>query len=209
MNINSTYFDYDMVANEYETKYLSDACLSENEEIGSHLLSLYNDLENKRVIDLGVGAGLSLSIAQERIKQQNFIGIDVSTELLKICANKYPDCRLINDDAENTLRKLVSEEHEADIIFSAFAIPYIRVGAIEQAFNVLKKGGLFIAVYYNAATPTHNKASVYHRQENHFFKDVFPQVGNIINRTEELFKTEYRTTLKSRAYDLAIFEKPA
>ena len=202
----SVYLDYDRYASEYEDNYTSDECIEENEIIRDHFLALHSDFKNKRILDLGTGTGFLLDLAGKRIHQAYFTGIDISTEMLDVAANKYPSGRFIADDAERAVREISASEQVADVVFSAFSIPYIRVGAIEAVYDVLKVGGIFITAFYDR--PYLNPASVYSGQVDHYHQDVLPQVNRCIERAENLFSTEYKAPLTATgAYKIAIYRK--
>ncbi|MBF0448651.1 MAG: methyltransferase domain-containing protein [Magnetococcales bacterium] len=141
MQINKSSFDEWSGSEDYSKIYLS------TDEVVI-LLKYYNQIANKKVLDIGCGAGRTSFFLMELTDQ--YIGVDYSEEMVEICKQKYGNHFMVCD-ARNL------EQFEDDsmdfIIFSFNGIDYVnmegRIQALREIFRVLKSGGCFFFSSHN------------------------------------------------------------
>lgn len=114
----------------------------------NELFTLLGDLSGKKILDSGCGTGrLIHRLMVEGVQPENLIGLDLSEEMLKIAEDKYPKVRFISGDAEN----LPFEDDSFDVVIASFLIVHLAdlEKAFQEAYRVLKAGGIFIVTNIN------------------------------------------------------------
>lgn len=197
--------NYDEYANKYDTRYTSQMCLQEDLSIYNALIDI-SDLNTKKIVDLGCGTGFLLDLMENKIDISNYLGIDVSAEMIECARKKYPAANFVFGSACKVEEYTKIYAIEPDLAISFFTIPYIGVETIKNVHSVLKSDGEFLAVYYNK--PYINPASVYATKKSEYETDVYPKVTECIACAKKLFKIEYmRTLTETETYDIALFKK--
>ena len=97
---------------------------------------------NSKILDLACGSGDITKIISKISPNTNVIGLDFSSEMLKIARKKNPNKKFILGDATD----LKFGESEFDYITIFFGLRNIqnRTVAISEIYRVLKNGGLFL-----------------------------------------------------------------
>ncbi len=115
-------------------------------EIPEELL-LFNKVEfttNEVVIDMGCGPCVSIKniIPQHILNKVNFIGVDISEELLKYAKKYIPNGNFIRDDIET----VKFNNDFADKIISLGALHHAenKTNTLKNWFKTLKSGGLIL-----------------------------------------------------------------
>lgn len=101
---------------------------------------------NSTIVDLGCGSGYITEFLTK--KDLNAIGIDFSSEMIKIAKRKYPNNRFILDDFIN-LKKYFKEDSVdgAILIYSLYFVPKEQLNEFFKTLsNVLKKGAKVLFV---------------------------------------------------------------
>ncbi len=101
---------------------------------------------NSTIVDLGCGSGYITEFLTK--KDLNAIGIDFSSEMIKIAKKKYPNNRFILDDFIN-LKKYFKEDSVdgAILIYSLYFVPKEQLNEFFKILsNVLKKGAKVLFV---------------------------------------------------------------
>lgn len=101
---------------------------------------------NSTIVDLGCGSGYITEFLTK--KDLNAIGIDFSSEMIKIAKEKYPNNRFILDDFIN-LKKYFKEDSVdgAILIYSLYFVPKEQLNEFFKTLsNVLKKGAKVLFV---------------------------------------------------------------
>ena len=101
---------------------------------------------NSTIVDLGCGSGYITEFLTK--KNLNAIGIDFSSEMIKIAKEKYPNNRFILDDFIN-LKKYFKEDSVdgAILIYSLYFVPKEQLNEFFKTLsNVLKKGAKVLFV---------------------------------------------------------------
>ena len=101
---------------------------------------------NSTIVDLGCGSGYITEFLTK--KDLNAIGIDFSSEMIKIAKRKYPNNRFILDDFIN-LKKYFKENSVdgAILIYSLYFVPKEQLNEFFKTLsNVLKKGAKVLFV---------------------------------------------------------------
>ena len=197
--------NYDKYAKKYDTRYTSTMCIQENLSISKALNDIQN-LKTKRIIDFGCGTGFLLDILGKSINFDNYLGIDISKEMIGFAKAKYPNASFILGDSKNVEAYITLFDFKPDLAISLFTIPYIGVATIKAAYSILPKEGQFLMVYYNK--PYINPSSVYAKKRGYYEFNIKPKVNECIICAEKLFKKEYMHFLTDTdAYNIALFKK--
>ena len=131
------------------------------------VLPLLGDLEGKKILDVGAGAGrLSLKLAE---KGAEVTALDISEEILKKIKNVK--IKKVIGDAES----IDFPDESFDIVIATFLIVHLKdlKRFFDEAYRVLKPGGLFLVTNINQRKPPAVKTkeglveieSFYHRPE--------------------------------------------
>jgi len=101
-----------------------------------------------KILDFGCGNGRLSELFEG--KDYEYVGVDISNELLKIARKKYPDKEFILIDKEN---ELLFEDGSFDKIFSVAVFhhfnPEMTKQALKELRRILKKDGILIlTVWY-------------------------------------------------------------
>jgi SAM-dependent methyltransferase len=102
-----------------------------------------------KVLDVGCGNGRLLKILAER--HIEYIGVDQSESLIKICQDKYPEYKFAVEDILN-LGEL--PEYAFDYVFCVAVLQHLpgadlRLQALKQLKNKIKTGGKIILTVWN------------------------------------------------------------
>ncbi|WP_201864494.1 class I SAM-dependent methyltransferase [Microvirga soli] len=113
------------------------------------LTSLQSKFRNKRILDIGVGSGRTTSHLLDISK--NYIGIDYSPEMIKVCKERYPSVDFEVRDARS-LSDIADDSFDL-ILFSFNGIDYVshsdRMLILAEIARVLSKSGAFIFSSHN------------------------------------------------------------
>lgn len=157
---------------------------------------LFNEVkESDKILDLGCGNGRFY----EYLKKSNYVGVDPSSELIKICKNSYPEANFIVASGDN----LPFKDNLFDKIFSIAVLHHIPSEKLRKSFllevkRVLKKDGIFILTVWNLKEKSKGEKDIfipwYSKKETYFhcfnLKELIQLVEdsgfNIINSGEVL-----------------------
>lgn len=140
---------YNSIASEYEDIY-------ENRDIieaENYLLSkLLNQKYNGRLLDVGCGTGFFLDLAKDYdiyIPKENYIGLDISKNMLDIAKRKHIGHKFIKSDFMNLPRG-----DKFDFIVSLFSVSdYEGALSLRQASKLLTSSGVFMGTFINEEEP--------------------------------------------------------
>lgn len=102
------------------------------------------DFSSLKILLLGCGSGEEIDLLREKgALDENIIGIDISSELIKIAQTSYPEVSFFVQDMEDLL--LFGNE-EFDLVYSSLALHYIEdwTKVLREINRVLKSSGNFI-----------------------------------------------------------------
>lgn len=193
--------DYDKLSDTYDTRYVSDMSIRENIAV-KKILSMFV-YPYAKILDVGCGTGFALDMMKNRVKPENYIGIDISRKMLSKAGAKHQGYIFSNFDISKN-EFFIKERF--DIALSLFSIPYIGIDSIKNIKKTLKNGGVYIVVYYNK--PYLNPDSVYHRQRLKYLFTVKPYVDKYIKQLKnemKLMQEGYLT--EDMTYRYAIFKE--
>ncbi|MBU3848350.1 MAG: class I SAM-dependent methyltransferase [Candidatus Acinetobacter avistercoris] len=81
------------------------------------LLGMISNLNGKKILDFGCGTGHLLSLLKNNGFNGSYVGYDISTELLKLASQRYPEGRF---ELKNILEQPVDESFDWIIISGVF-----------------------------------------------------------------------------------------
>jgi ubiquinone/menaquinone biosynthesis C-methylase UbiE len=106
-------------------------------------------IRNKKLLDIGIGAGRTTKFLLEI--SQDYTGIDYTAGIAELAQKKYPAAKILCLDARD-LAVFESELFDF-VLFSFNAIDYMahedRVKALKEFYRVLKPGGFFMFSTHN------------------------------------------------------------
>ena len=136
---------YDLWANYY------DKTASFLDSLEANVLNIMlKCVEGKKVLDLGCGTGRGIKQLYG-LNAGEVYGVDVSEKMLEIAKKKFKTANLVLADSE----KLPFEYESFDVVTGLFLI--VHIGDLrktfDEAYRVLKKGGVFILSNINQRKP--------------------------------------------------------
>lgn len=112
------------------------------------LIEFAQAVHAKSVLDAGCGPGVVLSALRQRLPASRFVGVDLSTPMLKeAAAVGFPATRLLQADVEN----LPFREASFDLVYALGVINFLDQPArfLASVCHVLKPGGYVVFTYPN------------------------------------------------------------
>ncbi|MDQ5911959.1 MAG: hypothetical protein QG568_172 [Patescibacteria group bacterium] len=105
------------------------------------MYALLPDLQGKKVLSIGCGSGEDSNYLKSKGAEVS-LGIDLSSELIKIASKTYPDCEFKTMNME----KLEFADESFDFAYSSLAIHYLEdwTIAMKEAYRVLKPNSEFL-----------------------------------------------------------------
>jgi|ERR1035437_1059605 ubiquinone/menaquinone biosynthesis C-methylase UbiE len=105
------------------------------------MYSLVPDIKGKKVISLGSGPGEDISYLK-KLGAEKTLGIDISTEIVKIAQENHPNCDFEVMDMEH----LNLPDSSFDFAYSSLAIHYIEnwTKVFKEVYRILKPNSYFL-----------------------------------------------------------------
>jgi SAM-dependent methyltransferase len=129
----------------------------------------YLDKPNPNVLELGCGNGRDARVIIP--KANNYLGLDISTELIKIARATVPTARFKVKDFEST-----NYPSNLDIIFSFASLLHVDKQGVKKilnkAVNSLNQGGLFYLSTKHGSYRREKIAKEGHGPKVYFFYDL-------------------------------------
>lgn len=132
---------YDEIAKNYDSMYVHKLDQNENRLV-SEMLRGYT---GGKVIDLGCGTGLALSL--DGVRPENYTGIDISNGMLERAMAKYPGATFKHAD----MVCIPTPDESFDSVISLFGtISYVHkpMWAVVEISRILRPGGTFFIMAY-------------------------------------------------------------
>lgn len=133
---------YDAFAREYSRRRKSDFIWEIPEKI--LLLKIEYFPEGAHVIDMGCGPAISISniLGKKLLSKLDYVGIDISKEMLKIAKKNIPHGHFIHGNISNPRFKKMS----ADVIVSLGALHHVenKVSTLRNWASLLKPGAFIL-----------------------------------------------------------------
>jgi len=110
------------------------------------MIKAVGDIEGKRLLDIGCGAGTHIIKYQK--KGARCFGIDISATMIGLAKKNCPDAEF----KVGTLRRLPYKSNSYDIVTASLSLDYVDdlLSTFKEICRVLKKGGIF---YYSNESP--------------------------------------------------------
>ncbi len=105
------------------------------------IFKLIPNIKNKTVLSLGCGSGED-SLYLKKLGAKKSVGIDISSQLIKIASESYPECSFKTMDMEH----LNFSNSSFDFVYSSLAIHYIEnwTNVFKEVYRVLKPKSYFL-----------------------------------------------------------------
>ena len=108
-----------------------------------------NSICSKTLLDVGCGAGRTTPYLTSL--STNYIGIDYSLAMIRLCRSRFPDIQFLHCDVRDMS---VFGDHTFDFVLFAFnGLDYIghedRIRALREIHRVLRRGGIFVFSSHN------------------------------------------------------------
>lgn len=133
------YFDY--LAKDYDSFYKDKLSQRENRIVEKRLREIADE---KDILDLGCGTGLTLSLCNPL----SYLGVDISPNMIKIAKNKYPKSKFIIGDLNNEFLEKLRSSY--DVIISLFSslsyVPDLNNVLLESKRLLREEGKLYFMV---------------------------------------------------------------
>lgn len=162
-----------------------------NEDILSTILTLGGIREGMDVLDVACGTGV---LFPDYLKRgvRSVTGIDISPEMVKIAASKFPEINVICGDVENTV---FDRQFDAVMVYNAFPHFPDPAKLIETLAGLTKPGGRLTVAHgmsRAALTDHHKRASavsidLLHEQELSALLSPYFQVDVVIS-TDQMYQ---------------------
>ncbi|MGE0206367.1 MAG: trans-aconitate 2-methyltransferase [Candidatus Babeliales bacterium] len=174
--------------------FLSSACSAENSlpwhaqrynrdaqrqnGIAQKIVAEYEFAPDKKILDIGCGAGKISTLLAEKVPYGSVIGIDISSSMIKFAQEHYahiPNVSFMQHDATD-----LAFQDEFDYVTSFFCLHWIQdiKTALAQIVRALKPGGslLFIATIDDEQpiVTAYKAALLSSRWSDHFKQYAFP-----------------------------------
>lgn len=129
------------------------------------LISLLPELKEKSVLDLGCGFGEHCCYYVNK-GAAKVVGIDISEKMLEVAKkeNSDPKITYLNMPMED----IAQIDEKFDVVVSSLAFHYIEdfAGVVENVYNMLNAGGVFIFSQENPLNTCHSGGDRWTRDEN-------------------------------------------
>jgi len=129
---------YDKLSKVYDECYNEPIHAIENDFVFKYLLD--NGFFEGKVLDVGSGTGIVLE--KVNLLPENYFGLDISDNMLKISRNKFPKYHFIKGDMSN----MPFEDNSFDSVislFGSFSYSFNHLKTVQEIERVLKPNGKF------------------------------------------------------------------
>ena len=170
------------VANKYDL-------MNDLMSLGTHrlwkkeLIEFMNIQKNDIIIDVGSGTGDLINLILKKNLKNYIYSVDLNDEMLKYGKEKFKNkkVKFINNNAE----KLNFENDFFDKYIISFCLRNVTniINALEEAYRVLKPGGIFYCLEFS--TPDTNLIDKIYRN---YKRNIIPFIGLKITKNQKAYK---------------------
>lgn len=167
-------------------------------------------------LDLATGTGdFAFEVAKNNV--QKVIGLDISSEMIKIANSKKlkfkakVDFDFMTGDAEN----LPFEDNSINTVSIGFGIRNFgnKKKALDEIFRVLKKDGQLVILEF-----AKNRTFLIGPLFNFYFKHILPKIGSLFSKDKEAYaylpdsvetfpsQDEFKALIKSSGFNKVLFK---
>lgn len=132
---------WDDIAKLYNNLYKNEWSRLENEYIANKLSGLNKTNRKVKILDLGCGCGLGWNLCSSESFNFDYIGVDISTEMLNVLKSDHPSAKVFNTTMSD-LSNFQSNSFDIVIsIFTSFSYTDDVEKTISEIARVLKPNG--------------------------------------------------------------------
>jgi len=147
---------YNKVAKYYDESFKSNTAHAEDEVIYSLLKKL---LTQSTILDLGCGTGALLEHLD--VKPENYVGIDISENMVNKAMEKFPHHKFYCGDMAN----LPFKDGKFDNVVSLYGgISYANPKTMQEILRLLKPKGKYFLMFFNSRY-SHRKTYILNRHK--------------------------------------------
>jgi len=146
----------------------------------------YNNNDIALIVDVACGTGDMCEYWLKRantnnIRLHSIIGIDPSTEMLKVAKTKKIDALFKEGEAKN----LPLKDKEADILSISYGLRNVvdRIEGLKEFNRVLKKDGILVILEFTKL----ENATAMSKIRDFYMKKVLPIVGGMLSKNYEAY----------------------
>jgi trans-aconitate methyltransferase len=134
---------------------------------GEDVIKLLAPKEGENILDVGCGTGDLADMISKT--GAHVLGIDSSEEMIQRACEKYPHLEFLVQSADN-----FHFEKEFDAVFSNATLHWVleKEKAIDCIYNVLKKGGRFVAEFGGKGNVENILSALRHALTKHGYSDL-------------------------------------
>ena len=184
---------YDELAKTYDDTYVEgeDNKYMKDERLAFEAYQMLNAPKSGfdgKIISLGCGTGQDIDILDFPLPS-NFVGIDISSEMLKKAQAKHPHHTFVRNDLSETFRRNIDTLHlRGDRLVSMFGTPnYIGIGMLTKHYKDFGCKSAFF-IFYNSEYDDGVVDKYYsytHADLHHAFKHVNPYIFDLKRESDD------------------------
>lgn len=158
-----------------DVKWRKEGCVKTIERLGRD--------RGLRVADLACGTGDMLLHWQNHLQKDcEFLGIDPSSEMIKIAKEKVQNASFIQAQAQ----EIPLESESVDIVSIAYGLRNVcgYQDALKEFYRILKKGGVLLILEF-----THNPSpSLFEKGAKFYTQKILPLIGGLISKNLKAYQ---------------------
>jgi SAM-dependent methyltransferase len=159
---------WNRVAPIYASLYERDWSRYEDAVLRADLEKTVSTPNVKRILDIGCGTGLAYELIRDLTPSLEYIGFDVSREMLVEFARRFPDVTLIEGTADALLDYFSPSSFDVVIATNVAASFWAETSRVlKLIFSVLAPGGRFHLSFLNRLALRRIVRGLYHRREQY------------------------------------------
>lgn len=134
---------WDSLAAFNDKLYSSEWCHFEDQILKNDLSNLLRRAPGRRILDLGCGTGLGYELLKDEGANIDYLGVDISSEMLAAFRSKHPDANLIKSSACDILNHIAGQKFDLIVSTNVAASFFPNIeSVIEKIHGLLVSNGI-------------------------------------------------------------------